>query len=423
MAHNFLKNLALPLEEFKEKEKDENSRLSNRISFRSSKFNRMSHEFTREKIPNNHNKSENVERLSRLSVMASELESSNYFNFELKEVMITKENDFVEKNVLTLNLFDLTTIDKFRSMNFAKRLAPLQKLKTLSSKVEILRLISEMSFDILSYIEDEDILLEQFLNEIEFLKGKLVNYLELIKMSENYLKDNIDTQINYQQVLFKKNVWIINLKKMASNLLNINSLISRILRIQDHQEKTSIKLDNVNNFFSIFEDYKNLRQIFHTQALETFLNFFTINYEKKESAEKVRKILEVKLRNAGLYNLTKLLENFKNLLLPLDEVNNIRSMILPLFFEEIGNIVLLIEAYTYKYKKIFNIYQEFTLLVDEIFCFRKTHIKMLVIKLENFHEKNKVIYKNYTYQKAKEITMNDFDEIMSDFKHTKKNQD
>lgn len=79
LAKNFLKNLALPLDDLKDGEKDETSRFSNQISFRSSKFNRMSHEFPREKF-SIHNKSVNIERLTRLSVMASELENSNYFN-------------------------------------------------------------------------------------------------------------------------------------------------------------------------------------------------------------------------------------------------------------------------------------------------------------------------------------------------------
>ena len=418
LAKNFLKNLALPLDDLKEGEKDETSRFSNQISFRSSKFNRMSHEFPREKF-SIQNKSVNIERLSRLSVMASELENSNYFNLEKREVMMTNEKDFVEKNVMYANLLDLKSFVKFKSMNLSKKLIPLEELQFLTSKTDILTLMVDVSLDILGYIEDENILLEPLMNEVEFLKNKLLNYLELIKMSENYLKENIDTQTNYQQILYKKNPWIINLKKMASNLLNINNLISRILPIQNYQEINNNPIDASSNFFSIFEDYKNSRQVFYNLAFHTITEYFGIKYENKLSAEKVTQIVSIKLKKANLFHLREITENFTQLKIVLEEAVRLRAMILPLFFEEMENIVILINSYTVKYKNCFNIYQNFTLMANEVFCFRKNKILPIIIKLENFQEKFGIIFKNYTSEKAREILLRDYEEIKLEFKNSK----
>ena len=409
MANNFLKNLALPLDDFPEKE--EISRFSNRISFRSSKFNRMSFDFSKNKSVN---KSLNVERLSRLSVMACELDNSQYFNFEKKEVLLTKENDFVEKDIM-LNFFDVKSIDLFTSMSFVNLCAPLNKLHEVTQRIDVFTVISDVSLNILVYVESEEIFIEKFVKEIEFLKGKLLNYLELIKTSELYLKENIDVQKNYQQILFKKNPWILNMKRMASNLLNLSSMITRISPIQISSPFIQNKIISSNNFFMVLEDYKNIRTYFYQKALDTIQNFFGVQYNNQISMEEIRKILQMKIyKVSSLFKSSELSRSFSQTIQVIDEMIDFRKMLVPLWFEELENIVILIDAYVIKYKNSFNIYQNYTLLVNEVFYFRRFQIKSLRIKIENFHEKFKIIYKNYTQNSAKATMLIENKEILLD---------
>ena len=419
LANNFLKNLALPLDEFQDN--PEISRFSNRVSFRSSKFNRMSFEYSKSNV---NNKSINVERLSRLSVMVSELENSQYFNYEKKEIKLNKNNDFVEKSVM-LNLFQNKNVEMFNSMHFPTICYPLKKLPELKDKIDVLILISEVSLNILLYIEAENPIIETFVQEIEFLKGKVLNYLELIKSSETYLNENINTQNNYQQILFKKNLWIINLKKMASNLLNMHSLITRICHMQNQNEIIQSKISNLNNFFNILEDYQNLMKFFKEKALDTIQNYFGVIYKDVNSREFIKKNIEAKLnKTSNLFKTKDLITSFLSLLQPLNELIEFRSCLVPLFYEEVENIIIVIKAYTSKYKKNFNIFQNYTILVNEIFNFRRNQIKSLKLKVENFQEKLIIFYKNYSENTAKTASLNDINTIYFDLKNiTKKAND
>lgn len=395
LAHTFLNNLALPLDDFQENRAELSSLLnSNKVSFRSSKYNRLSNVT---KI-NNKTINYNDERLSRLSVMACELENSQYFNFNRKEITMSKNNDFIDSPLG--NLFDLNVIIQFKMMRFSDIFA---QLKFSKNHYQIQNLIVNVCFNILNYIQTEDILFEKLIAEIEFIKKKLINYLELIKSNDLYLNENLDLHTNYQQVLFKKSLWILALKKMASNLANLYSIVSRINSMKSHSEFYMNKTIKLNNFWTLIDDYKTLRQIYYDKALDTIENVYKVTYNGKSNNDKVREEVQANIykNDQNLFITKKLEDSFLELIKFIDNLRDLRKNIIPLFFEELDNTVILIEAYCKKYRKKFNIFQNYTTLISEIFHFRNIEIKTLKLKTDNFQEKAVITYRDLTQNTAK----------------------
>lgn len=392
MAQNFLINLALPLAEFQEREPlNFLKNNSHPIKNYGHGSNIKSH--NKDNQTNHHNAS--FERLSRLSALANYIEDSLYFNNnENKNAPLESENIGNEKEKLDNNCpLDLIEIKKFQNMHLLLHgYEQISNLKSNFDKKELLTIILEVTIKIIEYSFEEDKIMEKFFNAIEFFKKKVILILEKIKSTNNYLDSSIDKHSNFSQVLSKNNLWIFNLKKMSQEIFNLYSLTNKISELHKKLNGLTPFFFSEKNFISICEEYKNIRNIFFSNALMTLKNFFKVDYDEKNHdfdllkkivQEKIKKISDLFIVPKNLFTSYELdVEKYK-------ESRKYRPNILLSFREELENFLTIIFGYIKKYRKIFNVFQEYTSITNELFYFRMNHINTLKIKIEN--EKDKII--------------------------------
>lgn len=372
LAQLFSDRLALPIEDINELDKV-NYQKPKKLSIRhqNSKILNMS-----------------IDRLSRLSEVSKQIENSLYFKDHDEK---SNSNEYLNKSEIS-SIFDFESFKIFDKMQLMSKYQ-IEMFKNTEKKEEILSMIVNLSFKIVEFVHKENDLFVKFYDELQYNRNKINLFLRDIKLAEDYLEKNIDKHSNFSQVLFKSNLWMINLKKMSHNIFNLFSLSSRISAIQKVNSKISNKIRTEKNFGFIMEEYKNKREIFYNVAINSIQRSFNVDISKileqisilKEETGKIISNISKKFSlwiNKQKYKIVELSEKY-------DEVLLYRSNILPSFSDEIENLLIIIFAYIKKYKKCFNVYQDYTQMVNEIFNFRKNHLKSLKTKINIAFDKIK----------------------------------
>lgn len=402
LAQLFSDRLALPIEEINELDKVNNQKPKKlSIKHQNSKILNMS-----------------IDRLSRLSEASKQIENSLYFKDHDEK---SNSNEYLNKSQIS-SIFDFESFKIFDKMQLMSKYQ-IQLFKSTEKKEEILSMIVNLSIKIVEFVQKEDAIFEKFYEELQYNRNKINLFLRDIKLAEDYLEKNIDNHSNFSQVLFKSNLWMINLKKMTHNIFNLFTISNRISAIQKVNSKISNKIRTEKNFGFIVEEYKNKREIFYNVAINSIERSFNVDISKvleqigilKEETGKIISNISKKFSlwiNKQKYKIVELSEKYDEFLL-------YRSNILPSFSDEIENLLIIIFAYIKKYKKCFNVYQDYTQMVNEIFNFRKNHLKSLKTKINIAFDK----IKTYSLESFSKISEEEFaienKKIIKDFK-TKK---
>lgn len=397
MAQNFLINLALPLEDFQDLKDRETLNYSKKNSHPLKTIGQGSNN---KKNNNNVSIHNNIsfERLSRLSALANNIENSLYFkNHENENTPIEFENIVNEKEKFNEDLsFDFMDIKKFQNMQLLLHgYEQISNLKSNFDKKELLSIILEVTINIIQYSLDEDKIIEKFIKVIEFFKKKTILILEKIKSSNNYLESNIEKHSNFNQVLSKKNLWIFHLKKMSQEIFNLYSLTNKISGFLKKLDGVLPSFFSEKNFITICDEYRNIRNFFYSNAIMTLNNFFKVEYtEKIHDLNILKKIAQEKISKiSDLFILPKnLISSYQLEIEKYKESRKYRPNILLSFREELENFLTIIFGYIKKYRKIFNVFQEYTSIANEMFYFRMNHINTVKIKIENERDKIMMLF-------------------------------